>query len=500
MYINDKILVGKNDNKEMYLIPKMANRHGLITGASGSGKTITLKVLAESFSEAGIPVFLVDVKGDLAGMPFGGENSENINKRVNKLALDGFKLQGYPTVYYDIAGKMGHPIRTTVSNIGARLLARMLDLSDTGEEVLAVVFKIANDENLELIDLKDLNSMLSYVGDKRGVYSNTYGNISIQTITSIKRAVLTLEEAGGGKFFGKPDFNIRDFMQYDNRGYGYINILDAQTLFKDSTTYVIMLLWLLTAIYDEMPEVGDLDKPKLIFFFDEAHLIFSEMKDSVIKKLVQIVKLIRSKGVGLYFISQTPSDIKDEVLSQLGNRVEHVLRSYTKSDEKSIKAAADGFRPNPNFDTVEAIKSLGTGEALVSFQTENGEPSIVEKVTILPPQSRMGTITDLERDTLIKNSRIYGKYDKLIDYESAYEKIEKIKEKEIKELEKQKNSEYKTSNTTKTTSKTTTKTYKKPGRKKTSQFEKMAGRLVNKTVDSVGRKLGNAIFKGLFKK
>lgn len=499
MYINDKILVGKNDEKELYLLPKMANRHGLITGASGSGKTITLKVLAESFSEAGIPVFLVDVKGDLAGMSFAGEESENITKRVNKLKLDNFKLQSYPTNYFDMNGKLGHPIRTTVSSVGARLLSRMLDLTDTQEEVLGVVFKIANDENLELIDLKDLDSMLSYVGDKRAEYSNKYGNISTQTITSIKRAVLNLDSASGSLFFGKPDFDIRDFMQYDNKGYGYINILDAQKLFKNPTIYVIMLLWLLTTIYDEMPEVGDLDKPKLIFFFDEAHLIFSEMKDNVIKQLVQIVKLIRSKGVGLYFISQTPSDIKDEVLSQLGNRVEHVLRAYTKTDEKSIKAAADGFRANPNFDTVEAIKSLGTGEALVSFQNEKGEPSIVEKVTILPPQSRMGTITDSERDNLIKNGRLYGKYDKLVDHESAFEKIEKMKEKELKETKEEiRKTETKTSSkgTTSKTTKTTTKTT----RKKKSEFEKMAGRLVNKTIDSAGRKLGNAIFKGLFKK
>ena len=495
MYINDKILVGKNDEKELYLLPKMANRHGLITGASGSGKTVTLKVLAESFSEAGIPVFLVDVKGDLAGMSFAGEESENITKRVNKLNLDNFKLQSFPTNYFDVNGKLGHPIRTTVSSIGARLLSRMLDLTDTQEEVLGVVFKIAETENLELIDLKDLDAMLSYVGDKRAEYSNKYGNISTQTITSIKRAVLNLDTASGSLFFGKPDFDIRDFMQYDNRGYGFINILDAQTLFKNPTIYVIMLLWLLTTIYDEMPEVGDLDKPKLIFFFDEAHLIFSEMKDNVIKQLVQIVKLIRSKGVGLYFISQAPSDIKDEVLSQLGNRVEHVLRAYTKTDEKSIKAAADGFRKNPNFDTIEAIKSLGTGEALVSFQSEKGEPSIVEKVTILPPQSRMGTITDTERNNLIKNGRLYGKYDKLIDYESAYEKIEKIKAKETKEeLVENKNISKTTRNTSKSTTKTTTT------RKRKSEFEKMAGRLVNKTLDSAGRKLGNAIFKGLFKK
>ena len=482
MYINDKILVGKNEEKEVYLLPKMANRHGLITGASGSGKTITLKVLAESFSRAGIPVFLVDVKGDLAGMAYEG-NMDTISKRVEKLELKDFNVDKYPTAYFDTFGKLGHPIRTTVSSVGARLLSRMLDLSDTGEEVLTVVFKIASDESLELIDLKDLNSMLSYVNDKRVEYSKEYGNISPQTIASIKRAVITLEEASGNLFFGKPDFDIRDFMQYDNRGYGYINVLDAQNLFKNPTTYVIMLLWLLTTIYNEFPEVGDLDKPKLVFFFDEAHLIFSEMKDNVIKQLIGIVKLIRSKGVGLYFISQSPSDIKDEVLSQLGNRIEHVLRAYTPKDDKAIKAAADGFRKNPKFDTVEAIKSLGTGEALVSFQNEKGEPEIVEKVTILPPQSRMGTITDEERDTQIKNSRLYGKYDKLVDHESAFEKIEKINKQ--KELDKQKEEKVKKETKTKKKKNTTVKRY---GR-----------RVVNKTIDRTITKLVNMVFKGLSK-
>ncbi len=485
MYINDKILVGKGE-KEAYLLPKMANRHGLITGASGSGKTITLKVLAESFSKAGVPVFLVDVKGDLAGMPYEGD-MEGISKRVEKLELKDFTVDKFPTMYYDTFGKLGHPIRTTVSSVGARLLSRMLDLSDTGEEVLTVVFKIASDEGLELIDLKDLNSMLSYVNNKRVEYSKEYGNISPQTIASIKRAVITLEESSGNLFFGKPDFDIRDFMQYDNRGYGYINVLDAQNLFKTPTTYVIMLLWLLTTIYNEFPEVGDLDKPKLVFFFDEAHLIFSEMKESVIKQLIQIVKLIRSKGVGLYFISQSPSDIKDEVLSQLGNRIEHVLRAYTPKDEKAIKAAAEGFRKNPKFDTVEAIKSLGTGEALVSFQTEKGEPSIVEKVTILPPQSRMGTITIEERNDQIKNSRLYGKYDNLVDHESAFEKIEKINAAEEKQKEKEEKAKKETKKTTKKKTKTNT-TVKRYGR-----------RAVNKTIDRVVTKVVNAIFKGLSK-
>ena len=496
MYRNDKILVGKNDKNEVNLLLNMANRHGLITGASGSGKTITLKVLAESFSHAGVPVFLVDVKGDLAGMPFKGENNENIAKRVKKLELDDFEFENYPTTYYDMYGKNGHPIRTSVFSVGYRLMSRMLDLTDTQEEVLGVVFKIAEEEKLELIDLNDLDSILTYVYDKRNEYSVKYGNISSQSITSIKRAVLNLNSDGGSLFFGNPSFDIKDFMKYDTEnGYGYINILDATSLFKSPTTYVILLLWLLTTIYNTLPEVGDLNKPKLVFFFDEAHLIFSEMKDQVIKQLIQIVKLIRSKGVGLYFISQSPTDIKDEILSQLGNRVQHVLRAYTKTDEKSIIAAADAFRTNKEFNTVEAIKSLGTGEALVSFQNEKGEPSIVEKVTILPPQSRMGTITEEERNNLIKTSRLYGKYEKLVDNESAKEKIDKINEEKIKqkeeelkqkeELDKEKQrekelrSKYKTNNRT---------TY---SRRRKSLAEKATDKVVNKATT----KLVNFLFK-----
>ncbi len=484
MYKNEKILVGKNSKKEVYLLPKMANRHGLITGASGSGKTITLKVLAESFSSAGVPVFLVDVKGDLAGMAFKGESNENVDKRIKNLNLEGFTFEKFPTTFYDMYGVSGHPIRTTVKSVGFRLLSRMLDLTDSQEEVLGVVYKICEDEGLELIDLNDLDSALSYVNDKRKEYSSKYGNISTQTITSIKRAVLNLNSDSGDLFFGTPAFDIKDFMKYDtNNGYGYINILDAQKLFKSPTTYVILLLWLLTTIYNEMDEVGDLEKPKLVFFFDEAHLIFSEMKDSVIKQLITIVKLIRSKGIGLYFISQSPTDIKDEILSQLGNRVQHVLRAYTKTDEKSILAAANSFRTNKEFDTVEAIRLLGTGEALVSFQNEKGEPDIVEKVTILPPQSRMGTITTEERNELIKNSRLYKKYENVKDEFSAKEKLDKLnkeKEEELKkqEIVKEESKVYKTSKKSKNT---------------------LGKRVENKIINKGTTKLVNYLFKKVFK-
>ena len=521
MYRNEKILVGKNGEKEANLLLNMANRHGLITGASGSGKTITLKVLAESFSDAGVPVFLVDVKGDLAGMPFKGEASEKITSRVASLGLEDFELKQFPTTFYDVYGKSGHPIRATVSSIGPRLLSRMLDLTDTQEEVLGVIFKIAEVENLDLIDLNDLDSVITYVNDKRSEYSNKYGNISPQSITSIKRAVLNLEDGGGNLFFGKPSFDVRDFMKYDNEtGRGYINVLDAQSLFKNPTTYVILILWLLTTIFNELDEVGDKPKPRLVFFFDEAHLIFSEMKESVIKSLIQIVKLIRSKGVGLYFISQSPSDIKDEVLSQLGNRVQHVLRAYTKSDEKSITAAANGFRSNPEFDTEEAIRMLGTGEALVSFQTEKGEPSIVEKVTILPPQSRMGTIEDYERENLIRNSRLYGKYENIEDPESAKEKLDKANEEKLKrEEELRRREEELKEQEAKLKEEEKLKAYeeklrqqelklkereeklknKATTRRGKSVTEKVGDQLVNKTIGKATSKVVNSLWKSIFK-
>ena len=487
MYINNKILVGKNETKEVYLLPEMANRHGIISGASGSGKTITLKVFAESFSDAAVPVFLVDVKGDLAGMCKMGVMNENIKERIDNLKLENFTLKNYPTHFWDVYGECGHPIRTTVSKIGPKLLARMLNLTDTQEGVLSIVFKIAEDEKLEIIDLKDLRTTLTYIGEKRKEYTLNYGNITSQSIGSIQRNILSLEQEGGNFFFGKPDFNIKDFIKYNSTdGRGFINILDAQELFKKPTLYATFLLWLLDTIYNTLPEIGDVKKPKLVLFFDEAHLIFSEMPEHIIKNIISIVKLIRSKGVGIYFISQSPSDIPDEILAQLGNRVQHVLRYYTKSDEKAIKAASDSFRINPLFDTKEILTTLKTGEALVSMQTEDGEPMIVEKVTILPPQSQMGTIDDIERRNQIKSSMFYNKYEKLIDETSAYEKISEIKEQKEKEEEQDKKE-------------TTTKKEKKTTKKKKSYAEKMANKVANSTLNTLGRKIGNSIFKGLFK-
>lgn len=479
MYINNKILIGKNNSYNAYLLPKMANRHGLITGASGSGKTITLKVLAESFSNAQVPVFLVDIKGDLQGMCKQGTPNDNITSRINNLNIENFTFEKFPTRFWDVYEKNGHPIRTTISNIGPKLLSRMLNLTETQEGVLTIIFKIAEDENLELIDLKDLKSLITYVGDKKKEYTLNYGNITAQSIGSIQRSILTLEEECENYFFGKPEFNIKDFIQYDAyTGQGMINILDGTNLFLKPTLYATFLLWLLTDMYEKLPEIGDSEKPKLVFFFDEAHILFNEMPDHIIKKIIQIVKLIRSKGIGLYFISQTPNDIPDEILSQLGNRIQHVLRYYTKTDEKTIKSAADSFRINPNLDTFNEIKSLKTGEALISLLNENGEPEIVEKVTILPPQSQMGTITQIERQNIIKTSDLYNKYESKIDDESAYEKIQKQNE------QKQNENSEKEKNKTK---------------KKKTNTEKAVNKITNQTLNTIGRKLGNTIFKKLFK-
>lgn len=483
MLKNDKLLIGKTEkNEEVYLYPNMAMRHGIITGASGSGKTITLKVMAESFSSIGTPVLLVDVKGDLSGCAKEGRLDENINKRVEKLNLENFNVQKFPVVYWDIYGKKGHPISTKISSLGVRLLSKMLLLNDSQEEVLTVCFKIANDEDLELVDLNDLRELLTYISEKRQEYSKEYGNINSQTLTTIQRSVLTLMENGGDCFFKEPELDISDFIKFDSEtGYGNINILDATTLFKNPRLYAITLLWILTTLFDKMPEVGEREKPKLVFFIDEAHLLFSEMDEQISKQIVQIVKLIRSKAVGLYFISQSPSDIKEEILGQLGNKVQHVLRSYTKSDEKSLRAAANSYRINKEFDNFEVIKNLGTGEALISFLNEKAEPGISLKTMILPPQSMIGEIDNNEREKIIKESRFYDKYSKKVERETAKDKIKNIK-KEIEEK-----NDVKEVKETKKSSKKSTAT-------------KAGEKVLNSTLNTIGRKLGSAIFKGIFKR
>lgn len=513
MYINNKILIGKNKDKEMAILLDKANRHGLITGASGSGKTITLKVMAESFSAAGVPVFLADVKGDIAGTCMPGENSEKIQERLTNLEIDEFKFKGFPIHFWDVFGKKGHPIRTTVKDVGPNILSRMLGLTEAGEGILAIAFKIAEDKNLELIDLKDLKILLTYLGVHYKEFITTYGNITSQSIGVIQRSLLQLESQGGNYFFGEPNLDINDFLKTNQEGLGFINIMDCVELFKSPDLYACFLLWLLTTLYNTLPEVGDLDKPKIVFFFDEAHLLFDDMPSYMLKEVTGIVKLIRSKGIGLYFISQAPTDIPDAIISQLGNRVQHTLRAYTPAEEKTVKVAASAFRTNPDFNTEEAIKSLGTGEALISFQNEKGEPSIVEKCTILPPQSMMGSIDDGTRLMVMNNSLFKGKYDIIDDRESAYEKLteeleneqkekelaEKIKEEEkakkeaekeaarqLKEEEKQKKAEEKS---------------KKEREKalKSSAGYKLGKKVVNKTIDKALNKGINSVLKSLFK-
>lgn len=493
MYINNKILVGKNDKKEVYLLPSMANRHGLITGASGTGKTITLKVLAESFSDAGVPVFFSDVKGDLAGCCQVGEDSESVNKRVESLGLNEFEYKSYPTVFWDIYGQYGHPIRTKISMVGPSILSMMLGLSEAQEGVLDIVFKIAEDENLDLVDLKDLKSVLQYVGDNRKDYITKYGNITTQSVGVIQRSLLALENQGADKFFGEPALDIKDFIRTTNDSKGMINSLHAVELFRNPDLYASFMLWLLTELFNSMPEVGDLDKPKIVFFFDEAHLLFDNMPLYRLKQITQVVKLIRSRGIGLYFVSQKPTDIPDEIIGQLGNRVQHNLRAYTPAEQKIVKTAADAFRENKEFNTYDAILTLGTGEALVSFQNEKGEPEIVEKVKVLPPQSKMGTIDDITRNKVINNSSLSGKYDEVIESESAHEIVtKKMQEKQTleEEAKRQKEEEKKLKQEEK-------EKRQKERERKNNPAYKLGKKAVNKTTDKILNRIINSVIKSL---
>ena len=503
MYKNNKIIIGKNEEKELSILLDKANRHGLITGASGTGKTITLKVMAESFSEAGVPVFLADVKGDLAGTALQGEENDNIKDRLNKMSINDFEYKKFPVRFWDILGLAGHPIRTTIDSVGPDILSMMLGLSDAQEGMLAIAYKIAQDNNWKLDDIKDLRLLLQYIGDNKNDFITKYGNITTQSIGVIQRCLLTLENEGADKFFGQPELNINDFIGVDENGKGVINILHAVELFKSPDLYASFLLWLLTNLFNKMPEVGDLDKPKIVFFFDEAHLLFNELPSYRLKQITGVVKLIRSRGIGLYFISQSPSDIPDEIIAQLGNRVQHALRAYTPNEQKNVKVAADAFRTNPNFNTMEAILSLGTGEALISFQNENGEPEVVEKALILPPQSKMGTIDDITRNKIINSSIYAGKYDEVIERDSAYEQLDQmIKEKlSIEEKQKQELAEEKAKIEKEKLEAKKKKEEEKA--KKNNPMEKIknkaANKIINKTLDKAINKGLNQIFKGIFK-
>ncbi len=419
--LKDKKIFMARAEQPLFLLPQMANRHGLIAGATGTGKTITMKVMAESFSDMGVPVFLADAKGDLTGMCMAGEDSENIRSRVEKFALEDFQLKSYPTRFWDIFGEHGVPIRVTVSDMGPMLLSRLLGLTDVQSGVLNVVFRVADDHGLLLLDLKDLRAMLQYVGDNRAEFTTQYGNVSTASIGAIQRALLAFEDEGGEQFFGEPALDIRDWMRTDSDGRGFINVLHAQRLMHSPTVYSTFLLWMLTELFERLPEIGDPDKPRMIFFFDEAHLLFADAPKALVQKIVQVVKLIRSKGVGVYFISQSPSDIPDDVLAQLSNRIQHALRAYTPAEQKAVRATAKAFRENPNFDAEQVLMELGVGEALVSFLDEEGIPGMVERAKILPPQSLMGPADEGKVEKLIVADEFDLKYRENVDRESAYE-------------------------------------------------------------------------------
>lgn len=422
MYQDNRIWMAQSD-KNIFLLPEMANRHGLIAGATGTGKTITMKVMAESFSEMGVPVFLADIKGDLSGMCKPGVNTADMQERISRFGIEGFEFKGYPTRFWDIFGEAGIPVRVSVSEMGPVLLARLLGLTEIQQGVLNIVFRVADDNGLLLLDLKDLRAMVQYVGDNRAEYTVQYGNVSAASIGAIQRALLSFENEGGELFFGEPSLDIRDFIRTDASGKGYINILSSSKLVASPTVYGTFLLWLLTELFEKLPEVGDLDKPRMVFFFDEAHLLFSDCPKALVQKIVQVVKLIRSKAVGVYFISQSPSDIPNDVLAQLSNRVQHALRAYTPAEMKSVKAAAKAFRENPEFDTETVLMELGVGEALVSFLDEDGIPTVVERAKILPPQSLMGSAGEAEIERIVNSDEFYLKYNETVDRESAYEII-----------------------------------------------------------------------------
>ena len=428
------IWVGTGKGGPVYLLPSMSNRHGLIAGATGTGKTVSLKVLAESFSDLGVPVFLSDIKSDLSGMVKTGVRSESLDRRLAGCGADpeAFRYKEYPTVFWDVYGEQGHPIRATVEQMGPLLLSRMLSLNETQSGVMNILFRVARNEGYELCDLMDLKAMLVHIGENAKEYTLHYGNVSTASVGAIQRAVAILEDQGGDAFFGEPALDIGSWLQVRENGdgtqQGVINILSADRLFNNPTMYSTFLLWMLTALYDRLPERGDAEKPVIVFFFDEAHLLFNNCSRTLMEKIEQVVRLIRSKGVGVFFITQSPADIPMTILGQLGNRIQHALRAYTPLDQKAVKVAAQTFRANPAFDTEEAITTLKTGEALVSFLDEHGAPGIVERATILPPQSFMGAITAEERARVLEESPLRGVYDEAVRRDSAYEKLNAKKE------------------------------------------------------------------------
>jgi DNA helicase HerA-like ATPase len=420
----DPLVIARTaDRSDLALLPALSNRHGLITGATGTGKTVTLQVLAEGFSRIGVPVFMADVKGDLAGLAAAGVSSPKLVERLKAIKAEEPKFSAYPVVFWDVYGKSGHPTRATISDMGPLLLARLLNLNDTQRGVLTLVFKVADDAGMLLLDLKDLRAMMQFVGENASEFTTHYGNISTASIGTIQRALLEIEQQGGAQLFGEPMLDIDDLLQTDTHGRGVVNILAADQLMNAPKMYATFLLWLLSELYEHLPEVGDPEKPKIVFFFDEAHLLFADAPAVLLEKIELVVRLVRSKGVGVFFVTQNPLDVPETVLGQLGNRVQHALRAFTPRDQKAVKTAADTLRANPRFDVEKAISELGVGEALVSFLDAKGSPTVVERAWILPPSSRIGPLTPAEREAVVKASAVAGHYEQVIDRESAYEKL-----------------------------------------------------------------------------
>ena len=501
MFYDDKIWIGMAGDKTISILPKMANRHGLIAGATGTGKTTTLKVLAESFSDAGVPVFLADIKGDLSGLCRQGEDSPDMSERIQRFGLDekGFSFKDYPTAFWDIYGESGISLRTTVSEMGPILLAKLMNLNDTQTNILTCLFKMADDEELLLVDIKDLKAMLQYAGENAADISAKYGNVTKQSIAAILRGVVALEAAGGDKYFTEPGINILDFTKKDLDGRGTINVLDGRKLASDPTLYTAFLLYLMSELFETLPEVGDPERPKMIFFFDEAHLIFDDISKSLRQKIEQVVKLIRSKGVGIYFCTQNPRDIPDEVLAQLGNKIQHALHAYSPAEERAVKTAADSFRTNPEFDTKTAIMELGVGEALISVLDEEGVPTVVERCKVLPPQSFMGSVTDGEKEDVYKENSLYRKYKDTEDPDSAYEFLERLKsqkaeaaDKERESLLAQKEAEKKLAEEAKEAEKAQKEAEKEEAAKK-RKYKSAAGSVASSAAGTIGREVGKTI-------
>lgn len=491
-----KLLIAKS-GIEIFLNPRMANRHGLIAGATGTGKTVSLQVMAEAFSSIGVPVFMSDIKGDLSGVSKTGVLNQRISDRISQMQIEGYTNKAFPVTFWDLYGEQGHPLRTTISEMGPLLLSRLMNLNDIQSSVLTLVFRIADDNNLLLLDLKDLQKMCEYVGNNREQFITTYGNISAASIGAIQRELIGLEEQDADKFFGEPAIDIFDFMQTDANGMGMLNILAADKLMMAPRTYSTLLLYLMSELFEQLPEVGDLDKPKLVFFFDEAHLLFTDAPKVLQEKIEQVVRLIRSKGVGVYFITQNPIDIPETVLGQLGNKIQHALRAFTPRDQKAVKTAAETFRANPVLDVEQVITELGVGEALVSFLDEKGIPGMVERAKILPPQAQIGPIAPEERAAIIRRSVIAGVYEKQIDRDSAFEILQaKLSEqvKQIKEEEERKIQEKNEIERQKQEAREEKEKAKSEGSGLFGNLTKIIGRTVTQ---QIGGQVGRALVRGL---